>query len=69
MKKIITCIIPLVLASSVHAQDSVEKALKGGDKINAVYVVLLIIFLGIVVYLWTQDARIKKIEERINNNK
>lgn len=64
MKKyLFTILIALVSISDLMAQ-SVEMAttLRSEGKIYVVVGVMLIIFLGVAVYLFTLDRRIKKIE-------
>lgn len=70
MKKITACI-PLILltASLAFAQDagSVEMAdkMRSEGKIYVVIAVMAIIFTGIVVYLFTLDRKIGKLEKEL----
>ncbi len=65
------CTFLLLLLGSVAAQAQVapswlEDKLYGGGKMNAVVVVVAIIIVGIGAWLWMQDRRLKRMEEKIN---
>jgi hypothetical protein len=56
----------LILASTSTAlanESSVAQTLMEGNKINSVLVILSVILLGILIFLITQDRRIKKLED------
>lgn len=42
-----------------------EDQLYGGGKLNAVVAVVAIILVGIGVWLWVQDRRLKRMEEKL----
>ncbi len=66
MKRIIfTALMLLISAVSVWAQP-VEMAdtLRGSGKIYVVVAVLAVIFIALIVYLFTIDNRLRKIEKR-----
>lgn len=70
MKKITLFIYALLLlpVSSLMAQEAkVTEILTSGNKITSVYVVLAIILAGILAYLFFQDKKIKKLEDRMKN--
>lgn len=41
--------------------------MSGGDKMNIVIFILLLIFTGLAIYLFTISNRVKKIENRYSN--
>lgn len=66
-----TFIIPglLLLAPTMlraQAPNWLEDNLYGGGKMNAVVAVVAIIILGIGVWLWAQDRRLKRLEEKLD---
>lgn len=66
MKRIVfTALMLLISAVSVWAQP-VEMAdtLRGSGKIYVVVAVLAVIFIALIVYLFTIDNRLRKIEKR-----
>ncbi|KAA8485009.1 CcmD family protein [Arcticibacter tournemirensis] len=66
MKRIVfTALMLLISAVSVWAQP-VEMAdtLRGSGKIYVVVAVLAVIFIALIVYLFTIDSRLRKIEKR-----
>ncbi|RYE18660.1 MAG: CcmD family protein [Sphingobacteriales bacterium] len=67
MKRLFSVLILLLTLTTVFAQDtqSVEMAdpLLQSGKIYVVVVTLAIIFIGLAIYLFTIDNRLKKIEK------
>jgi hypothetical protein len=67
MKKtlLLALLLPCVLV--VNAQDAapswLENSLYGNGKINAVIAVIAVILLGIGVWLYRQDRRLKRLED------
>ncbi len=67
MNKIGLSILLILLSFQTQAQDNkIEMAdvLRSNGKIYVVVAVMAIIFIGIVIYLFSIDKRIKKIENR-----
>ncbi|HXH99059.1 MAG TPA: hypothetical protein VNI52_02235 [Sphingobacteriaceae bacterium] len=66
MKKILVLLSLLITFIQCHAQQdtSVEMAtdLRSSGKIYIVVLVMCIIFLGLIIYLFSIDRRVKKIE-------
>jgi CcmD family protein len=52
-------------AMAQGAPSWLEDSLHGNGKINTVIAVVAVIILGIGVWLWAQDRRLKRMEERI----
>ncbi len=63
MKKILTTTIMFMLPFVLMAQDNGGDFLKNTGKIYVVVGVLLILFLGIVFFLFGIERRLKKMEE------
>jgi len=67
MKKLNLLLLALLSCISVYAQDSgsVEMAdtLRGSGKIYVVVLTIAIIFVGLAIYLFSIDRRLKKIEK------
>jgi hypothetical protein len=66
MKAVLSAILCLfLLVTGAHAQESVEMAdtLRSSGKIYVVVAVIALIFLGMVLFLFSLDRRIKKIEQ------
>lgn len=60
----------LLLTHPVLAQGApswVEDTLYGGAKMNAVVAVVAVIILGIGLWMWRQDRRLTRMEQRLNN--
>lgn len=69
MKAVLSAILSLfLLVTSAHAQESVEMAdtLRSSGKIYVVVAVIALIFLGMLLFLFSLDRRIKKIEQTNN---
>lgn len=68
MKKIIPFLLSLILSISASAQGEQISSgfMRSNLKIYVVVAVLVLIFLGIVVYLVSMDRRLKKLEESSN---
>lgn len=64
MKKLVSLLSLLILAVSVFAQGNVEMAdeLRSSGKIYVVVAVMLVLFIAFILYLFTIDKRLKKIE-------
>jgi CcmD family protein len=66
MKKLLSLIVLLLSYISVFAQNTAQPemadSLRGSGKIYVVVVTISIIFIGLAVYLFTIDRRLKKIE-------
>ncbi|HEY0896857.1 MAG TPA: CcmD family protein [Sphingobacteriaceae bacterium] len=66
MKAVLSAILCLFLmVTGAYAQESVEMAdtLRSSGKIYVVVAVIALIFLGMVLFLFSLDRRIKKIEQ------
>ncbi|GIV43285.1 MAG: hypothetical protein KatS3mg035_0408 [Bacteroidia bacterium] len=68
MRYILTVLFSILYSTIVFAQD-VEMAddLRSNGKIYIVVAVLLIIFIGIVIYLINIDKKVSKLEKEINS--
>lgn len=67
MKKILTLLITLLSSLSVFAQDSqIEMAdqLRSDGKIYIVVICIVIILIGLLVYLFKLDGRLKMLEKK-----
>lgn len=64
MKKLVSLFCLFIISMAAFAQDKVEMAdeLRSSGKIYVVVVVMLLLFSAFMVYLFTIDKRIKKIE-------
>lgn len=68
MKHIALFLIALVINSPLLiAQDMVKETLVGSNKMIAVIVVLAIILIGLGIFLFTLDKKIKRLEDEIKN--
>ena len=66
MKKITFTIVLIIWwAKELFAQDS--DFLRSTGKIYCVYAVVLILFLGFIVYLFSLDKKISKIEKKLKD--
>jgi uncharacterized YccA/Bax inhibitor family protein len=70
--KIVKKILPLTLIwlisfVNAFAQGTSPDFLRSTGKIYAVVVVIVLIFLGIVAFLWRLDNKLTKLENQINN--
>lgn len=52
-------------AMAQGAPSWLENSLHGNGKINTVIAVVAVIILGIGLWMWAQDRRLKRMEERI----
>jgi CcmD family protein len=68
MKKIIPFFLSLILTMSAMAQGEQVSSgfMRSNLKIYVVVAVLVIIFSGIVLFLFSLERRLKKLEENIN---
>jgi CcmD family protein len=67
MKKLLSILTLLLITLQGFAQDSgveMADALRSSGKIYVVVAVMALIFIGIVVYLFTIDRRLSKIEKQ-----
>jgi CcmD family protein len=66
MKKLLVLVILILSCGIVFAQNTTQPemadALRGSGKIYVVVVTISIIFIGLAIYLFTIDRRLKKIE-------
>lgn len=74
LKKTIALFIFVFLTFASYAQDATDKiemagAMRASGKIYVVVAVLVIIFIGIVVYLVIIDRKVAKLEKEITNDK
>ncbi|EHQ29397.1 CcmD family protein [Mucilaginibacter paludis] len=67
MKKFLFLILSLLTTATVFAQDNkgveMADAMRSSGKIYVVISVICIIFIGLAVYLFSIDRRLKKIEK------
>ena len=68
IKKFLSVISALFVTLSVHAQNKVEMAdtMRSEGKIYVVVGIILIILGGLIVYLFTLDRKVKKLEDRLS---
>lgn len=66
-KNILTTALLLIVAQAVEAQYVFPDFLRSTGKIMSVVVGIVIIFLGIVYYLWKLDKKITKLENQLND--
>jgi len=66
MKKSYLCIITIIIPQLMIAQASGD-FLRSTGKIYSVVVTLVIIFLGIVFYVWRLDRKVKQMEDDWND--
>lgn len=72
MKKLISiCFLLFAMISLVHAENTVEMAegLYSSGKIYVVVACIAIIVVGIFIYLFSMDRRIKKVENNFKEKK
>lgn len=56
-----------VVVNVTAQENNVTETLMSENKLTSVNVVLMLILVGILVYLFFQDKKIKKLEDRIND--
>lgn len=65
-------LIPLFIAMSAQAQNAapswLENTLYSSGKMNTVLIVVTAIILGIAIWMFTMDRRIKRMEEKIGRS-
>lgn len=64
--------VTMLSATQTMAQpvdELMENTLRGSNKLVAVIVVLSIILIGIVVFLFAQESRIRKLERELSDKK
>ncbi len=67
MKRIILLIVLFYgMNSAIASENKVTELLMSQNKLIAVNVILILIFTGIIFYLFAQDRKIKKLEDQIN---
>ena len=67
MKKIASTLLMLLLTVNIFAQDNnveMADAMRSDGKIYVVVAVILIILLGLLVYLFALDRRLKMLEKK-----
>jgi uncharacterized protein HemX len=64
----ITLLLSTMAPSMAQAPSWLEDNLYGGGKMNAVVAVVTLIIAGIGLWLWAQDRRLKRMEERIGRS-
>ncbi|TDG36862.1 CcmD family protein [Pedobacter changchengzhani] len=67
MKKILFSLILLISTMQLFAQDNgveMADALRSNGKIYVVVICIVVILVGLLVYLFSLDKRLKKIEKR-----
>jgi CcmD family protein len=67
MKKIFFLILSILFCSTVFAQNTVDvemaDTMRSSGKIYVVITVIAIIFVGLAIYLFTIDRRLRKLEK------
>lgn len=66
MKKFLTTLLLLVLSAPIFAQNptsSLDESIYASGKIYVVVICAAIILLGLILYLFTLDRRLKKLEK------
>ena len=69
MKKIVFLLVMLTFATNLFAQDNavaMADTMRNNGKIYVVVAVLLVILLGLIVYLFSLDKRLKMLEKKSN---
>ena len=66
MKKLNVILLFIVSSNIVHAHQSAD-FLRSTGKIYSVVLALVIMFLGIVFYVWRLDKKLKRLEDDWNN--
>ncbi len=66
MKRLTILALFLIISNCIQAQQSAD-FLRSTGKIYSVVVALVIMFLGIVFYVWRLDKKVKQLEEDWNN--
>ena len=74
MKEIVKLMLLLLVSlvsTMVNAQDQVEMAdtMRSEGKIYVVVAIVLVIFIGLIIYLVTMDRKITRIEKRLTEKK
>lgn len=70
MRTLLLSLLLLLGALPVHAGNApswLEDQLYGGAKMNAVVAVVSLILLGIGIWLWAQDRRLTRMEEKMKD--
>lgn len=69
MKKITLLLILLIYTINLFAQDNsvaMADAMRSNGKIYVVVAVLLVILIGLIIYLFSLDKRLKMLEKKSN---
>ncbi len=68
MKKYLSILTFLLITTNLFAQQKVEMAdkMREDGSIWVVVAVVFVTFIGLVIYLFATDRRIKKLEEKLN---
>lgn len=56
-----------LLCSPLFAESSVVESMHENGKIYPVIAVILVIFIGIIIFLIRQEKKIKQLEDQLNN--
>ncbi len=67
IKKYILLIMILIMHQTVNAQSQSVDFLRSTGKIYSVVLVILIIFIGIIIFLYRLDNKLTKLENHIKN--
>ena len=71
MTKATTTFLLLCLTTALRAQSAAEPPadfLRSIGKIYVVVAVIVVVFLGLAFYLWSQDRRLTKLEQQLNDH-
>lgn len=60
-------LVTMPLRSAAQAPSWLEDQLYAGGKMNAVAAVVGLIVLGLGIWLWAQDRRLKRLEEKLKD--
>jgi hypothetical protein len=71
MKKLLSILALTIIYVNAFAQNSAEMAdtMRSNGKIYVVVGVILIVLLGLVAYLFTIERKVKKLEQKIEDNR
>jgi hypothetical protein len=71
MKKLLSILALTILYVNGYAQDSPEMAdtMRSNGKIYVVVGVILIVLAGLFIYLFSIERKVKKLEEKIEDNR
>ena len=71
MKKLLSILALTILYVNAFAQDSPEMAdtMRSNGKIYVVVGVILIVLIGLFIYLFAIERKVKKLEQKIEDNR